>query len=173
MAKNIWTFALDGKPHRVELDHGFWSSRHRVLLDGECLFDKKVMLEFGAEVRFELDGHECIVHIDVPGRLAYAYALRIDGKPVPQSRNSTDTLLRPLEEDISSVVDRSITRSFAMSLLRDASRRRRVSCIELDNLVRGAGELTLDSGAKLIYMEENYHLIGPSESVTRYFGAPG
>jgi hypothetical protein len=82
MAKKTWEFTIDGKEHKVELDHQYISSRRRIRVDGQELeLDKKSskpLLDYGSDHKFKIGNHECAVVIRTNG-ITYSYDLAIDG----------------------------------------------------------------------------------------------
>jgi hypothetical protein len=91
MAKKFWTIDLPDRTATVTLDYSQWNSRHRLWVDDTLICDKRVLLEFGAECEFEVEGHWCVLHIDVPGRLAFDYSLTVDGREIEPHSDPMDT----------------------------------------------------------------------------------
>lgn len=87
MAKKFWTIALDDRTATVTLEHSFWNCRHRLSVDDRLIFDKRILLEFGTEHEFTVEGHACVLHVDVPGRLTYEYSLTMDGREIEPQHN--------------------------------------------------------------------------------------
>ena len=95
MTLTTWNIELEGKTHTVEVERHGWRPRHCVRVDGSEIFSGNVPVEFGRHISFELAGRVGTVEINVPGRLAYEYALTFDGQTIPiQSGPQRTTLLR-------------------------------------------------------------------------------
>jgi hypothetical protein len=82
MAKKVWNFELDNIVHTVELEHGYWSGKRLLKVDGKIIEQtanvNDMFSDLGSEHAFEIDGHRCFVHIRPPG-LSVDYDLVVDG----------------------------------------------------------------------------------------------
>jgi hypothetical protein len=66
--------------HTIRLEHGHYSGRIVVWLDGVEIFRRGVTLwDTGAEHRFKLEGVRCLVRI-IYMMLSYTYELWVDGQ---------------------------------------------------------------------------------------------
>lgn len=79
MARKVWLLALSGGEHVVELEHGWWSGRRRVRIDGDEVHHSEMFVDFGSEHRFVLAGHRVTVRIR-PRVVTFEYALYVDGQ---------------------------------------------------------------------------------------------
>lgn len=82
MARKVWEFELDGRSHKVELDHKYFSGKRTIWIDGENLkldFDKaQRFLDTGSDHDFKIGNHICTITIRTNG-LTFNYDLVIDG----------------------------------------------------------------------------------------------
>lgn len=65
MAKKSWEITLDGKRHRVQLEHGFWSGKRIIYVDDQKVLKGKKMLDDGDNYIIHIGSHICIVSIKV------------------------------------------------------------------------------------------------------------
>ena len=85
MANKTWTFQLEDGRHAVELEHGYWSGRRIIRVDGEQIEVSRKFLDAGTEHRFEISGHPGILRIRsgaLGGLLGFDYELVVDGRLV-------------------------------------------------------------------------------------------
>jgi hypothetical protein len=69
-----------GSGHAVRLDHGFWSGKALIQLDGEDIFRRGLKIfDTGFEHRFQVDGVPCIIRV-LNRPFAFTYELWVDGK---------------------------------------------------------------------------------------------
>ena len=89
MAKKVWTFQLEDGTHRVELEHGYWSGKRRVRIDGlpreETATVVHALRDRGSDHTFELNGHTVTVCVRTNG-LTFSYDLVLDGTSVRTGR---------------------------------------------------------------------------------------
>ena len=78
MPRRTWTARIDGVDHRIELDHGIWSGRRRVVVDGWQVHETNQLFDLGGDVTFAISGHQGMLRI-VPRSLGYLYAIALDG----------------------------------------------------------------------------------------------
>ncbi len=81
MAKKIWNVNIEGINHTVELDHGYFSGKREITVDGKQLEKSVKVVDSGSDHVFKLDGHTCAIHIRTNG-FTYNYDFSIDGKSV-------------------------------------------------------------------------------------------
>ncbi len=82
MARKVWRFDLEDGPHVVELEHGYWTGRRVVRLDGETVVKvERNLLDMGGMDRFQVGSHECVLWIEANG-LTYHYDLLVDRRSV-------------------------------------------------------------------------------------------
>lgn len=97
MTTRRWTFRGSGELgelHVVELTHGWFTGRRKLVVNGHVLLDKTTFLDGGSHHTFELDGRACSVEITCPTGITYRYTLRVDGEEMPfDARNASDVSL--------------------------------------------------------------------------------
>src|SRR5919108_352723 len=74
----MWSARIDGVDHKIELDHGIWSGRRRLVVDGWDVHDTTRLFDLGGDVRFAVAGHQGLLRI-APRSLGYVYAIALDG----------------------------------------------------------------------------------------------
>lgn len=87
MATKRWQITLDGRPHEVVLEHGYFSARRRIIVDGREVADirpgplRAVRLwNTITEHPFAIDGHTGAVRVDPSNALTYQFDLIVDGR---------------------------------------------------------------------------------------------
>ncbi|MGY5732396.1 hypothetical protein [Vibrio chemaguriensis] len=79
MGRSVWDFAIS-EPHVVSVEHGFFSGKAVIRLDGEVIFKRKSkFFDTGHEHRFTVDEKKCIVRI-IARTFHFTYELWVDGK---------------------------------------------------------------------------------------------
>ena len=81
MGYRTWDIEVDGNRHTIGVDHGFWSGKRIITLDGNVLEKSWKLVDTGSEHRFNVDGHLCILKIR-NSPFHYDYELFLDGKLV-------------------------------------------------------------------------------------------
>jgi hypothetical protein len=81
MANKVWAVKLEDGRHTVELEHGYFSGKRIIRVDGEQLESTTSIIDFGGEHSFQIGNHTGIVHIRTNG-LTYNYDLSIDGRSI-------------------------------------------------------------------------------------------
>jgi hypothetical protein len=85
--KTVWTFELEDGKHTVELDHGLYSGRRAIRLDGRLVErtskPRFLLFDTGSDHAFQISDHQCVILIRTDG-LTFNYHLVID-----------DTLIKP------------------------------------------------------------------------------
>jgi hypothetical protein len=61
--KKTWAIDVEGHRHVVDLQHGVWSGKRAITLDGNTIDEAQNLLDTGSEHRFDVDGHPCILKI--------------------------------------------------------------------------------------------------------------
>lgn len=89
VATEVWTFQLEDGTHRVELEHGYWSGKRRVLIDGvpreETAKVVHALMDQGSDHTFEFNEHTITICIRTNG-LTFSYDLVLDGTSVRTGR---------------------------------------------------------------------------------------
>ena len=87
MATKRWHITLDGRPHEVVLEHGYFSARRRITVDGREVADVRPgplramrLWNTITEQPFRIDGHPCAVRVDPSNALTYQFDLIVDGR---------------------------------------------------------------------------------------------
>lgn len=82
MGRRTWEFRdEDLRRYVVELEHGYWSGRRVVRVNGRETLRAGKLFNSGGEQHFAFDGHDFRVRIANTG-LAYSYDLAVDGQTV-------------------------------------------------------------------------------------------
>jgi F0F1-type ATP synthase membrane subunit c/vacuolar-type H+-ATPase subunit K len=89
--KKVWTFKLNGSKHVVEVDASWLSGKISIRVDGKVLERKRVLVDVGRDIPFEIDGHSCVVRTAM---LLKDYDLIIDGRSI--TTGQTAPPLRPM-----------------------------------------------------------------------------
>jgi hypothetical protein len=83
MAKKSWSFQLDDSTHTVELDHGYYSGKRKVTLDGKVIQNTAnilhVFFDIGSQFTFQINNHSGTIVIHTNG-FRFTSDLVIDGK---------------------------------------------------------------------------------------------
>lgn len=80
MAKEVWTFTVRDGSHTVELEHGYWSGRAIITVDGEEI-ERTREIGRGSTHDFQVSGVPCVLEIIETG-VRFRYELFVDGKHV-------------------------------------------------------------------------------------------
>ncbi len=81
MACKTWTIEIDGNRHNVGIEHGFWSGKRVITLDGNTIERSCKLIDTGSEHRFDVDGQPCILKIR-SSAFSFDYELFVDGRLV-------------------------------------------------------------------------------------------
>jgi hypothetical protein len=85
MAKKVWTVYLEDGAHTVELEHGYFSGKRAIRVDGRPFplppASARSFFDFGSDHPIRIGQHAAAVHIRTSG-LTYRYDLSIDGRSV-------------------------------------------------------------------------------------------
>ncbi|CAG0935894.1 hypothetical protein TFLX_04745 [Thermoflexales bacterium] len=80
MPKRTWEVVLDEHSHLIQLNHGLWTSKHEIWLDGQMVARSRHFIDVGSQHTFEIGQHYCEVHVASNG-FQYRYLLFVDGTP--------------------------------------------------------------------------------------------
>lgn len=97
MGSQLWEVDVEGKRHEIVVNHGYFSARRSVLLDGVPVIDIRPdpfnavrFWNTATEHTFRIDGHEAVVRIDPTiDNMTYKKFLFIDGRDVDGGANRT------------------------------------------------------------------------------------
>ena len=81
MAKKVWVFEVKGERHIVELEHGFWSGKRDIVVDGVPFYSGSKFYDTGSVHSFNISGVPCVLRIKVPA-FGVSYELYVDGKRI-------------------------------------------------------------------------------------------
>ncbi|HLN63834.1 MAG TPA: hypothetical protein VK464_20120 [Symbiobacteriaceae bacterium] len=85
MGKRTWSVTLSDGQHIFELDHGYWSGKRRISVDGQLVHEGGGFIKVwaaGARDQFTVGIHHCVVEVKPNFRTNnYDYALWVDGVP--------------------------------------------------------------------------------------------
>jgi Fas apoptotic inhibitory molecule (FAIM1) len=85
MAHRMWTVEQGDRCHVITLDHGHWSGRRRIRVDGELVHESQVLFELGRTChRFQVDQRPFAVVVRTNGA-TYGYELVRDEPGPPRS----------------------------------------------------------------------------------------
>ncbi|MGB2854194.1 MAG: hypothetical protein WBC55_07070 [Dehalococcoidia bacterium] len=63
MAKKVWTFVVKEQRHVVELEHGYWSGKRDIVIDGVPFESSSKIYDTGSVHHFNISGVPCILRI--------------------------------------------------------------------------------------------------------------
>ena len=87
MASRVWRIE-EPSPHVVRVEHGYWSGRVKIWLDGELIYQRDfTLVDYGLDYGFEVDGGEVEVRITCHLLCYYRYHLWLDGEVVEPARD--------------------------------------------------------------------------------------
>lgn len=98
MGRHRWTFRGERGLHVVELEHGWFTGKRRLVVDGATIVDTTFFLDGGSDHAFEVEGRKCLVAISTNG-LTYRRVLTVDGLEITRD----DVVLPAVSVDGSTV----------------------------------------------------------------------
>ena len=81
MAKKVWTFKLDDGNHVVQLEHGWFSGKREIIVDGVPLESSTKIWDTGSVHQFQVSGVPCVLRIK-GGAFTFKHELYVNGKLV-------------------------------------------------------------------------------------------
>lgn len=85
MTKKIWQVDLEDGKHEVEFDHGYFSGRRNLRVDGQTILDiseiRHFLFDTGGVHEFTIGSHPCAVIIRTNG-ITFNYDLAVDGHSI-------------------------------------------------------------------------------------------
>ena len=81
MRQRSWTFQDDEGKHTVKVEHGYWSGKRIITLDGVVIHESRKFWDTGSEHRFDAAGRPCVLKIR-NSPFHYDYELFVDGRLV-------------------------------------------------------------------------------------------
>lgn len=83
MAKKSWSFQLEGGTHTIDLEHGYWSGKRKIYLDGTLIHEsfktQLLLFDTGSEIPFQIGEHSGSVIIRTNG-IIFSYDVVLDGR---------------------------------------------------------------------------------------------
>lgn len=76
--KKTWTLDVDGASHTIELDHGFWSGKRTISVDGRVAHASRRLIDFGSNTPIEVGTHRINVIVMTNG-VTFRYDIVVDG----------------------------------------------------------------------------------------------
>ncbi len=74
-----WSVSCPGN-HTVSLDHGFWSGRAAIIIDGQEVYRRGfTVFDTGFEHRFRIDDMPCLIRV-LNRPFAFTHELWVDGR---------------------------------------------------------------------------------------------
>jgi hypothetical protein len=84
MAQKTWIFKLDDGNHIVELEHGYFSGKRDIRIDGNPMEIPSKFFDTGSVHKFEISGIPCVLQIK--GSLfGFKYSFSVNGKVIDPS----------------------------------------------------------------------------------------
>src|SRR5437762_2387584 len=85
MARRVWTVEQGDRCHVITLEHGHWSGRRRIRVDGDLVHESQVLFDLGrTQHRFHVDQLRFAVVVRTNGA-TYGYHLVRDEPGNPRS----------------------------------------------------------------------------------------
>lgn len=85
MTEKTWHFELEDGQHVVELDHGYFSGKRKIRLDGAVILEsaetQHLVFDTGSVHEFHTGSHPCAVIIRTNG-ITFSYDLAVDGRSI-------------------------------------------------------------------------------------------
>jgi hypothetical protein len=82
MAKKIWTVQLADGEHTIQLEHGLFSNKRTISIDGQMAEQGQFSLfDFGGDYPFKIGAHSAMLHMRF-GWVRYQYDVSLDGVSV-------------------------------------------------------------------------------------------
>lgn len=87
MSRRIFHLSLDGRPRKVQVEHGYWSARRAVRVDRvevlrvepRSLRERYELWQTSTEHPFDIDSHRLVLRVR-PGTVRYDIELVVDGR---------------------------------------------------------------------------------------------
>ncbi|WNG61381.1 hypothetical protein F0U59_46740 [Archangium gephyra] len=106
MARHVWDVLLRNRMHRIELEHGYFTGRRRLTVDGQTILEQAPgIIDFGSEHPFEVAGVPCEVVITENG-ISFQYHLVVDGAAHPHGGQVPRPIRRKRVGGVLAVVNR-------------------------------------------------------------------
>ena len=85
MAHKRWVLKSDEGVHTVELEHGYFSGKRIIRVDGRIIDQSEKWFDTGSIHPFQIGNHYCEVLIQVRLGIYFRYGLIVDGRAIPPS----------------------------------------------------------------------------------------
>lgn len=80
MTTKVWQISLDGKVHEIKLEHGYFSGKRVILLDGIEIYSGSRFIDYCGMYPFTIDNIPCSVRIQTNG-ITFTYDLFVRDIP--------------------------------------------------------------------------------------------
>jgi len=98
MATREWTVKLENDNYRIELQHGYFSGKRIININGTRVLEDKRTFDTGDLYAFNINGHDCLIWIKVGTLLpTFSYDLIIDG--ISQEKGNKSIILEKIKEE--------------------------------------------------------------------------
>jgi hypothetical protein len=98
MAQKSWSFQLEDGTHTIDLEHGYWSGKRKIRLDGKLLQESSKVQHFlfdtGSETPFQINGHSGNVLVRTNG-ITFSYDVILDGRSLGTGQQVKPSTPRP------------------------------------------------------------------------------
>jgi hypothetical protein len=82
MAYKRWVFQSVEGVHTVELEHGVFSGRRIIRVDGQIIDQRKKLIDTGSDHPFRIENHSCEIQIRSRFWTYFRYELLVDGQTI-------------------------------------------------------------------------------------------
>ena len=88
MAHRRWEFDLDGGRHVVEFEHGYFTGKRKITVDGNATTERgRPFMDHSGQYPIRLEGHGAAIWISTNG-FTYSYDLVVDGRSITTGRTA-------------------------------------------------------------------------------------
>ena len=97
MAHKVWTFQMEDGIHTVEMDHGYYSGKKTIAVDGRVAWQdtgsSNALRNAKGTYPFQFNGHSCAINITTNG-ISYFYELVVEGQKVEPGQQLNPTVVQ-------------------------------------------------------------------------------
>ncbi len=88
MARRRWEFDTDNRRHVVEFEHGYFSGKRKITVDGNTTTERgRPFMDHSGQYPIRLEGHGAAIWVSTNG-FTYSYDLIVDGRSVTTGRTA-------------------------------------------------------------------------------------